>query len=97
MLTLRVRWLLMLLFPVLAGLSPLPGGAGLLVAATALTVVAAAFVVAGFAAAPSPALVRGRGVALRQRAHRAAYLRLRDPDAAGRPRPRAPGASRPLS
>ena len=97
MLRLRVRWLLMLLFPVLAALSPLPGGSGLLAAATALTVVVAAFVVAGFAAAPSPALVRGRGVALRERAHRAAFLRLRDPDAAGRPRPRAPGGFRPAA
>ncbi|MGW5055312.1 DUF6412 domain-containing protein [Actinokineospora sp. NPDC004072] len=32
-----------------------------------------------------------RSLALRNRAQRAAFLRLRDPDAAGRPRPRAPG------
>jgi predicted permease len=32
----------------------------------------------------------GRGVALRSRASRTIFLRLRDPDAAGRPRPRAP-------
>lgn len=31
-----------------------------------------------------------RAVALRQRARRTAYLRLRDPDASGRSRPRAP-------
>jgi hypothetical protein len=35
--------------------------------------------------------VRGRAVALRERARRAAFLRLRDPSAPGRPRPRAPG------
>jgi hypothetical protein len=37
----------------------------------------------------SPVRVRAR--ALRRRASRTAFLRLRDPDAAGRPRPRAPG------
>jgi hypothetical protein len=35
--------------------------------------------------------IRGRGVALRERARRAAFLRLRDPNASGRPQPRAPG------
>jgi hypothetical protein len=35
--------------------------------------------------------VRGRAVALRERARRAAFLRLRDPNAPGRKRPRAPG------
>jgi hypothetical protein len=35
--------------------------------------------------------VRGRAVALRERSRRAAFLRLRDPNAPGRPRPRAPG------
>jgi hypothetical protein len=35
--------------------------------------------------------VRGRAVALRERSRRADYLRLRDPNAPGRPRPRAPG------
>jgi hypothetical protein len=35
--------------------------------------------------------VRGRAVALRERARRAAFLRLRDPNAPGRPQPRAPG------
>ncbi|MFS8099400.1 DUF6412 domain-containing protein [Lentzea alba] len=32
-----------------------------------------------------------RSLAIRERAQRSAQLRLRDPDAAGRPRPRAPG------
>ncbi|WP_370947355.1 DUF6412 domain-containing protein [Amycolatopsis sp. cg5] len=35
--------------------------------------------------------VRGRATALRERSRRAAFLRLRDPDARGRRRPRAPG------
>lgn len=35
--------------------------------------------------------VRGRAVALRERSRRAAFLRLRDPNARGRRRPRAPG------
>jgi hypothetical protein len=35
--------------------------------------------------------VRGRVVALRERSRRAAFLRLRDPNAPGRRRPRAPG------
>jgi hypothetical protein len=34
--------------------------------------------------------VRARAVGLLQRARRSAFLRLRDPNAAGRPRPRAP-------
>ncbi|HEX4721087.1 MAG TPA: DUF6412 domain-containing protein [Pseudonocardiaceae bacterium] len=32
-----------------------------------------------------------RAIALRERARHSAQLRLRDPDASGRPRPRAPG------
>jgi hypothetical protein len=32
-----------------------------------------------------------RSLAIRERAQRTAQLRLRNPDAAGRPRPRAPG------
>jgi hypothetical protein len=35
---------------------------------------------------------RASSVALRERASRAVFIRLRDPDAAGRPRPRAPSA-----
>jgi len=42
-------------------------------------------------AAASPARIRA--LALRTRAHRAAFLRLRDPDAPGRARPRAPSAA----
>ncbi len=35
----------------------------------------------------------GRSTALRKKSWGAAFLRQRDPDAAGRPRPRAPGAA----
>jgi hypothetical protein len=35
----------------------------------------------------------GRASALREKSWRAAFLRQRDPDAAGRPRPRAPTAA----
>jgi hypothetical protein len=35
----------------------------------------------------------GRASALREKSWRAAFLRQRDPDAAGRPRPRAPSAA----
>jgi hypothetical protein len=35
--------------------------------------------------------IRVRAVALRERSRHSIPLRLRDPDAAGRPRPRAPG------
>ena len=59
-----------------------------LVALAALAVRSAAAACAGAAA---PALVRGRS--LRRQAARTAYLRLRDPAAPGRPRPRAPSAT----
>ena len=35
----------------------------------------------------------GRAAALREKSWRAGFLRQRDPDAAGRPRPRAPSAA----
>jgi hypothetical protein len=35
----------------------------------------------------------GRSAAMREKSWRAAFLRQRDPDAAGRPRPRAPSAA----
>jgi hypothetical protein len=80
----------------------LPGGdPGLLVDAGLLAVVAVAVVaVVAFAALLARQTARpvaalhagGRAVGVRHRAMRAAYLRQRDPDAAGRPRPRAPSA-----
>jgi hypothetical protein len=42
------------------------------------------------APATTPLLARATS-SVRHRAERVAFLRLRDPDAAGRPRPRAPG------
>ncbi|MEJ2856463.1 MULTISPECIES: DUF6412 domain-containing protein [unclassified Saccharothrix] len=56
-------------------------------------IAAVAVVVLLLTAAPdvqaAPAWVRS--LSLRDKALRTAFLRLRDPDAAGRPRPRAPG------
>ena len=78
---------------VLLGLLPAPtGAAGLLGLATVavaglllvLLVVQARGDLAGSA-------IRVRAIALRERSRHSAQLRLRDPDAAGRPRPRAPG------
>jgi hypothetical protein len=66
---------------------------------SAVLLAAAALAVAGLVilAARHPAVHltpdnRVRSVALRERAGRAVFIRLRDPDAAGRPRPRAPSA-----
>jgi hypothetical protein len=57
--------------------------------------VTAAIILFAVCALPTPAtaLVRVRGIALRERARRTTFLRLRDPDASGRPRPRAPTAA----
>jgi hypothetical protein len=44
-----------------------------------------------------PSSTRLGALTLRWRASRAAYVRLRDPGAAGRPRPRAPGAVSPAA
>jgi Family of unknown function (DUF6412) len=70
------------------------GNAGLLtVVALALALAALATLVARQTARPVATLHAGvRVVGVRHRAMRAAYLRQRDPDAAGRPRPRAPSA-----
>jgi len=65
---------------------------GVLLAAAALAV-AGLVILATCRPAPRPVLPdapRRRSVALRERAVHAAFIRLRDPDAAGRPRPRAP-------
>ena len=43
------------------------------------------------ASAPATSPLRASAVSVRHRAEETAFLRLRDPDAAGRPRPRAPG------
>ncbi|GAA0715044.1 hypothetical protein Drose_10475 [Dactylosporangium roseum] len=53
-----------------------------------LAIVLAARLIADLPAASA----RGRLVPARVRAERARFIRATDPDAAGRPRPRAPGA-----
>jgi hypothetical protein len=76
-------------------LGALPASPRDLLAVTALAVVGLA--VALLAGGPHPALAAGplpaRQAALREKAWSAAFQRQRDPDAAGRPRPRAPGAA----
>ncbi|MFL1378950.1 MULTISPECIES: DUF6412 domain-containing protein [unclassified Nocardiopsis] len=47
----------------------------------------------GSAAVPAGDTTAGRTGAMRRRSERSAIPTLRDPDAAGRPRPRAPGAA----
>ncbi|MFD6096146.1 DUF6412 domain-containing protein [Nocardiopsis flavescens] len=48
----------------------------------------------GAAAVPAGDTTAGRTGAMRRRSERSAVPALCDPDAAGRPRPRAPGAAR---
>jgi hypothetical protein len=75
-----------------------PGGSGIAVAALAATVLVGALAVGlataalvGRVSATVPLI--GRTAALRAKSWRAAFLRQRDPDAAGRARPRAPSAA----
>jgi hypothetical protein len=89
----RVKLVLALFLPAL--FLALPGGQGPLGLATALTAgIAAAFVVAvvlqGRLETAVPMHVRA--VSLRERARLANFIRLRDPDAPGRTRPRAPSS-----
>jgi Family of unknown function (DUF6412) len=93
----RLRFALAVLAPVLLALLPATGSvnplgaltAGLAVS-TVVVAVVAVVVLVHLAPAATPAQVRTVG--LRERSRKAAFLRLRDPDAPGRPRPRAPGA-----
>ncbi len=86
----RVRLLIALFLPALYALSILNSPTEVVAA------VAAAALVVLLLTAPvvqaSPAWVRS--LSIREKSLRAAFLRLRDPDAAGRPRPRAPGFGR---
>lgn len=95
----RLRFALAVLAPILLALLPAAGSvnplgaltAGLAVTTAVTTVVAVvAVVLVHLVPAATPAQVRTVG--LRERSRKAAFLRLRDPDAPGRPRPRAPGA-----
>jgi Family of unknown function (DUF6412) len=86
--------LLLELFAGLFGAGPqLAGGAA---GIAALAVVAAGAVlltlVVALRAVPVPTGGMLTSAAVRQQAERTAFLQLRDPDAAGRPRPRAPSA-----
>jgi hypothetical protein len=84
-----------MLWSLTADLLTAPGS--LLAVATVLAaiLVVALFADRGTAARRTPVPVRA--VALRERARRAAAIRQRDPDAAGRPRPRAPSTRGPAA
>ena len=68
------------------------GGAAVLAGAMLAAVLALLISVACLSRAAALPLIR-RTSALREKSWRAAFLRQRDPDAAGRPRPRAPSAA----
>lgn len=89
----RVKLVLALFLPALfLALPGVGGGHGPLGLATALTAgIAAAFVVAVvLQGRPEAAVPIQRAISLRERARLANFIRLRDPDARGRTRPRAP-------
>jgi hypothetical protein len=74
------------------------GQAGLAVTALAIAALAGVLAVCVASAARLGRLAASvplisRSAALREKSWRAAFLRQRDPDAAGRPRPRAPSAA----
>jgi hypothetical protein len=90
----RARLLLALFLPALFIALPAIGGASPLGLATALTAGLAAALVVGVVVLPvrlETAPTRVRTISLRERAKLTVFLRLRDPDAPGRTRPRAPG------
>ncbi|MDK1472063.1 DUF6412 domain-containing protein [Streptomyces sp. 549] len=87
-LTAHILVLLLLLTDVLVGPVGLAGAVALAAAALAALPLLCAALAGHRAAANVPARVR---TTLRDRAVRCAFLPQRDPDAAGRPRPRAPG------
>lgn len=88
----RLRFAVAVLLPALLALLPAAGSTGPLGALTAGLAVAvvAAIVLVYLVPAATPAQVRT--VRLREHSWQAAFLRLRDPDARGRTRPRAPTA-----
>ena len=63
------------------------------VAAAVFTAAALLFtlLLAARSSAPAVTPLLARATSVRDRAEQTVFLRLRDPDAAGRPRPRAPG------
>jgi hypothetical protein len=91
----RLRFALAVLLPALFVLLPGAGSLGPPGALTAGLAVAAGLTVAAVVLVqlvPTAAPVLIRTVRLREHSWQAAFLRLRDPDAPGRTRPRAPGA-----
>jgi hypothetical protein len=89
----RVRVVLALFLPALFLALPALGGHGAFGLATALTAgIAAAFVVAVVLSGRLETAVpmHVRAISLRERARLANFIRLRNPDAPGRTRPRAP-------
>jgi Family of unknown function (DUF6412) len=94
----RLRFALAVLAPVLLALLPATGAAGsvnplgALTAGLAVSTVVAVVAVVLVQLVPAATPAQVRTVGLRERSRQAAFLRLRDPDAPGRPRPRAPGA-----
>jgi hypothetical protein len=63
--------------------------AAVLTGLVAVTIAGSARIARSVTAAP----LRGRAAGLQEKSWSAAFLRQRDPDAAGRPRPRAPSAA----
>jgi hypothetical protein len=86
-----VRLLLALFLPALFIALPAAGASPLGLATALTTGLAAALVVAVVLPVRLEQPVLGRAISLRGRAKLAVFLRLRDPDAPGRTRPRAPG------
>jgi hypothetical protein len=78
-------------------LGMLPASTGLLGLATVTGVLLVLLVVQarGELVDTAGSEIRVRAIALRERSRHCAQLRLRDPDAAGHPRPRAPGFASP--
>jgi hypothetical protein len=88
----RLRFALAVLLPALFASLPAAGSVNPLTAALAVAGLAAVAVVVLVQLVPGAAPAQVRTVGLRERSRQAAFLRLRDPDAPGRPRPRAPGS-----
>jgi len=85
-----VNTLLELAFPALASPAALVAFASLAAASLLVVLLVGSTQRSGFALWSAP--VRSRATALRRRARRAESIRLRDPGAPGRSRPRAPGS-----
>ncbi|RSM85019.1 hypothetical protein DMH04_19405 [Kibdelosporangium aridum] len=61
--------------------------------AIVLAVIAGVAILLSIGVPPTAVPAQVRAISLQERARQSVFLRLRDPDAAGRPRPRAPGAA----